>query len=362
MSIARDTLGAAHDMSVPALLNDDWYAYTLAEQSTDPVVALRSALQVGARVLLQQSGSADVEAVKRELNQATKDFEGVLTRLLDPEQGVLIKELDARFDDTSTKAVPHQLRQAVQEALERGRERTDGVLRESLGNVATQISALRTEREVIEAVAEEAERGTAKGRVFEEVALEVVDAIASGHGDVCEGVGDTSGPAGKAGDVLVSIDAATGQPRGRIVFEVKTGRLSRPEAIRDLDRALEARDADFAVLVVPDEGKLPAGMTALREFNGDKLIATLDQEMGPLVLQTAYSLARARVLMGAGGEEIDAEAVRGSVERAVLALEDVRRVKSSLTAASTTINETKALVDAMVSRARAELTGLLEAL
>ena len=41
-----------------------------------------------------------------------------------------------------------------------------------------------------------------------------------------------AGPTGKTGDVVVAIDACNGPARGRIVFEAKDRRLSKPEALR----------------------------------------------------------------------------------------------------------------------------------
>ena len=58
-------------------------------------------------------------------------------------------------------------------------------------------------------------------------------------------------------------------------------------------------------------------MHALREYNGDKLIVAYDADEGPLALQVAYALARARVLMARGGAEgVDGAAVADTVERA----------------------------------------------
>jgi hypothetical protein len=110
------------------------------------------------------------------------------------------------------------------------------------------------------------------------------------------------------------------------------------------------------VLVVPSEDKVPAKMHALREYNGDKLIVTYDPDDGPLALQVAYSLARARVLMArGGGEGIDGAAVTDTVERAVGALEEVRRIRQQLTGAKTQIDKASDIVGTMSDRVRAHL-------
>ena len=90
---------------------------------------------------------------------------------------------------------------------------------------------------------------------------------------------------------------------------------------------------------------------------------TFAPEEGPLGLQVAYALARARVLMVRGGEdEIDTSAVRDTVERAVGAMEDVRRVKQQLTGAKTQIDKATEIVDAMAARVRAHLAEIDELL
>ena len=107
------------------------------------------------------------------------------------------------------------------------------------------------EEERLDAVDAERERGTAKGRTFEESVAAALDACALTQGDVAEAVGDLKG-AGRTGDVAWRSTRA-GPARGRMVFEAKDRKLSTPKALAELDRALADRDADFAVLVVPTE-------------------------------------------------------------------------------------------------------------
>ena len=111
------------------------------------------------------------------------------------------------------------------------------------------------------------------------------------------------------------------------------------------------------MLVVPPD-RLPAKTWPLREVNGDKLFVTYDPEDdAPLALEVAYGLARARVLMRrgeAGG--LDTDALRAEVERTQQAMEDVRRVKSQLTGATSSIEQARSILDAMASGVRAHLT------
>jgi hypothetical protein len=122
------------------------------------------------------------------------------------------------------------------------------------------------------------------------------------------------------------------------------------------------RDSDFAVLVVPAEEKVPARMRPLREYNGDKLIVAYDpDDDNGLALEIAYSLARARVLMSRSESEgVDTAAVHDTVERALGALEDVKRVKSTLSGATTQIQKARDIVDEMAGRVREHLRDIDE--
>jgi hypothetical protein len=80
-------------------------------------------------------------------------------------------------------------------------------------------------------------------------------------------------------------------------------------------------------------------------------------------LRVAYSLARARVLMKrADGDGIDAGALRATVERALGAMEDVRKVKQQLTGAETSIGTARSVLDGMAARVRAHLAEIDELL
>ncbi len=108
---------------------------------------------------------------------------------------------------------------------------------------------------------------------------------------------------------------------------------------------------------MPAEEKVPAKLTQLREYEGDKLVVVHDPEDGrALALELGYRLARARVLMkSAGAEGVDAGAVREAVERALAEIEDVRKVKSQLTGAKTGIDNAYEIVEGIAERVRARL-------
>jgi archaellum component FlaC len=397
-------------LAIDGLVIDDEVAVRLVRErernGEDAVKVVGDALEIGARVLDREQAAANAEYVKTEFERAARQLDKEFTdkartvaehfgskvdEVFGPETGRLARELDKLFSDGSSSAVQHRVRELVTESLTKSREdlvrqfsaadgsnpraefkagtiralrqaderqhQTQQALLERLGGLERQLQGLREEKEKLEAVEAERERGTAKGRTFEENVAEVLDEVALAQGDVAEAVGDVRGATGKTGDVVVAIDACNGPARGRIVFEAKDRRLSKPRALAELDKAMAERDADFAVLVVPGEAEVPAKLQPLREYNGDKLIAEYDPADGSrLSLEVAYRLARARVLMSRGGEGgVDPSVVHDLVERALAAMDDVRKVKSQLTGAKTNIDRAYEVVEEMAGRVRGHL-------
>jgi len=245
-------------------------------------------------------------------------------------------------------------------AMKRAAEQQDHnlkALNEQIAALKHEVVKLQAEREKQLEVAAEHARSTAKGRPYEEAVFEAVDAIAHARGDDCDPVGDLPGSGGRKGDVLVGVDGSAGPPRARIVFEAKNAYVPKNKAVAELDGAMEQRDADYGVWVVPSEELLPGRGPQLREVNGDKLFVVFDPDDGArLGLEVAYALARARTLMAkAGGDGLDAGALRAELERALAAMDDVRRIKSQLTTAAGAIDSARAILDDMAGRVRTHL-------
>ncbi|HEV7751185.1 MAG TPA: hypothetical protein VGO71_06575 [Baekduia sp.] len=399
---------------IDGLVVEDECAVRLVSESPDTAGLMLDAIEVGMRILDREQVGANADFVKAEFEKAARDLKseftdrakGVADRLdekvdevFKADDGVVAKMMAKHFADESSSAVQHKVKAVLDAVATQMREdvrkslTSDSVdnpivaiqraslkvirdnadqqavgLREMSARMEAmriEVAGLRAEKEKLVEVAAEREKGTAKGRSFEEVVHEALDRIALAQGDDCEAVGDFLEGTGKKGDVVVGIGGCHGPARGRIVFEVKTGKLSRPKALEELDGGKAQRNADFAVLVVPSEDKVPAKMLPLREYNGDKLIVAFDPEEGsPLGLQVAYALARARVLMAkGGGDGVDTSAVRDAVERAVGLMEEVRRIKQQLTASKTSIDKAAEIVQTMADGVRgqlAEISGLID--
>jgi hypothetical protein len=372
----------------------------------DPVKAIEDAIEIGARVLDREQTSADVDFVKSEFERISSEVETAFTdrartvaeyfgskvdETFKPRSGHLAQALERHFSDESSAAVQHRVRALVEEVMAKSRQdliqqfsAADGrnpladfkqatlavtkhasdrqethlrLLQEKLANMEKELQALRSERKQELELKAERERGTAKGRDFEEFVYGIIDQIAANQGDDCDHVGDHKGVTRKTGDIIVAIDGAHGPARGRIVLEAKNSKLSKASALEELDHCLTERAADFAVMVVCGEEKLPSRTHPLREYNGNKLIVTLDPEgESHLPLEVAYSLARARVLAkSSDSEALDTAGLHDAIERALAGMEDVRRIKAQLTGATTNIEQARSILETMASGVREQL-------
>src|SRR3954451_9726107 len=221
------------------------------EAGGDPVRVVADAVEIGARVLDREQVGANAEFVKGELDKATREVEEAFTeraravgealeRQLDEafgaESGHVTKTIQKHFSDDSAGAVQNRVREVVAEALTHVQqslvqqfssadarnplaEFKAGVVREGqdagrrqhqsleelgrrMGALQQQLGELRVERDKLAEIEAERERGTAKGRTFEEVVHEAVDRVAALQGDDCDAVGDLKGATGRTGDIV----------------------------------------------------------------------------------------------------------------------------------------------------------------
>ena len=397
-------------VAVDGLVVDDPVAVRLVrereEAGDDPAQLLLDAVEIGARVLDREQAGANAEFVRTEFEKQAREVEAAfgeqagavgerlakqLEDVFGPETGSLSKALDRHFSDDSSGSVQQRVRALVAEVMAQARQdllqqfsAADGrnpladfkaaslammkraavqqdthltAMRDRMAALERQLQGLRDEKAASVELAAERERGTAKGRTFEEAVFDAVEAIAAAQGDCAEPVGDLAEGGGKRGDVVISVDAATGPARGRIVIEAKDRRISRKKSLEELAEGLDQRSAQFGVWVVPSEEELPAGVRDLREVDGDKLYVVFDPEDGARVgLEVAYKLARARVLLTRDEVEgLDPALVAERVELARRAMEDVRRIKQQLTGATTAISSAREVLDEMAAGVRARL-------
>ena len=375
---------------------------------------VRDALEIGARVLDREATGAEVDAIRRQLEHASAEaehafaerarkisetFEEQFERFLGEDGGAMAEALDAHAEELAelvaehfggdrNTAVQHQLKELVAKLLADSREdllrqfsaedghnpladfkaaivrevkrsgESNDKLIEKLAQLEGEVKRLRDAREAEAELAAERERGTGKGREFEQQAFELIEQLATARGDAAHHVGDErSASGGKRGDIVIEIDAAAGPARGRIAIDAKDERLSKNRAWEVLNASMAERDATFAILVVASDEKVPAGREPLHEYEGNKMIVTLDKEtFDGRALELAYRYARCRTLMARERElAIDAPGVRDAAEEALSALKQAQSVRSSLTGARKGVEGAREALDGMVGRVEGSL-------
>jgi len=375
-------------------------ARVVREQATEgrpPAETVTKAIEIGTRLIASEGTAANVDYVKRELGEGLDELDRRLGGTLEEGAEALSERIAATFgaerndsvqaqikeivtrearqqreqlfssltaEDTSNPLNAMQVRigQKILETEERHRAEVEK-LRESH---ATQSRAMQTqvhelkehlarlldkdEHELELAEAEAA--GTRKGISFEERVHTAIEAIAGARGDVATHTGgERAEGGGKKGDTLIEIGACAGSSQGRIVFEAKDKRLSKNAAWAELNGAMEARAASFAVLVVAGEENLPSGREELTEYEGNKLIVAVDRDQPEgLGLAIAYRLAAARVAMARDRDlEVDAIAVRDTAAEAISLLKQAQAIRSAMTGIKTSSDKARAGLDSMVA-------------
>lgn len=388
------------------------------EAGHDPVATIRNAIEVGARVIDRESDAIEVDYVRREFEkvagesrtalvessrQVVEQIEARFAEAFGEEGGALAKTLDgfeeelaeqiaSSFDADRAGAVPNQIKEIVAKLVE---ERMQGLIKhfsssdgsnpladfkvsvtdavktqikrqdshheamqERLSKLQAELARLTEQNESKKHLAEAEAAGTRKGFTFEALVHGGLERIAEARGDAALHTGaQLTETGGKKGDSVVEIGAGEGQCRARVVFEAKDKKLSKPEAWRELDAALDQRGAEFAVLVVAGEENVPSGRESLTEYEGNKMVVAVDRDDPTgTALEYAYRYARARALMSGDQElSVDAAGVRDAAEKARNQLKDLQKARRSLTSIENSVEDVRGTVNSIDQAIKLEL-------
>lgn len=387
-------------------VHDPGAARVVREQAKNdraPAETVSRAIEIGARLIESEGTAANVDYVNAQFERQMSQLADQLGQLLETGSEGLAEHIASTFGADRSGSVQHQIREMlikanehqrtelirlfnaeeganpladfklsvtskVAEAAQRSERQAEAMreahvqesreMRAQIAALTTELARLREREEGDLRVAEAEEAGTRKGRSFEERVDQALERIAATRGDASSHTGgELAEGGGKKGDTLIELAAANGPCAGRIVFEAKDKRLSKNDAWKELNEAMAARAASFAVLVVAGEDRVPAGRETLIEYEGNKLIVAVDRdEPDGLALEVAYRLAAARVLMGRERDlTVDPAEVRVAAEEAVSCLKQAQSIKSTLTGIKTSSEKARASLDEMVEGVRARL-------
>jgi len=189
----------------------------------------------------------------------------------------------------------------------------------------------------------EREKGTAKGRDFQEFVYERLDEMARDFEDTVEFVGDETGSLSKVGDVVVHINTnVTKGIEQRIVFEAKKASISmsgKSSFLKELDEARDNRNSHYAIGAV-HESCTPDSIGKYRRYDGSKIICSVPDDEYPLALEIAYKVARGELIFSLHKKEleIDPSRIIEKIDEIESQLGYMRSIKSSLTGAKKKIN------------------------
>ena len=360
----------------------------------DQVQAIVEALRLGVRILRLAGTSGDVEMVKHEfdgmiatmgknvenvLEEAEKGVSDRLTKFsteqlqksLDGHRKEINQELIKLFGPEQANSVQRQIDKMLEEQVKIYRreltqvlEKTDdpespfNKLRKSVSDEVKKavdgVQGLRDEVMKIvgeaKGVAAEREKGTAKGRTYQEVVYEHVDRVAGIFGDTVRYTADQPGEKGKskAGDVVVELNPQESSGiQLRIVFEAKNRRVGQDSILEELDEAKENRSAIAAIAVFSRDDYIH-GLRTWRDYHGHRYICILnEEEPDTFALDYSYRCARIDALRSIEAEEVklDLPAVKGVLKRIRGKLADFQQMQANLTGARGSLDKVSGLIE-----------------
>lgn len=211
------------------------------------------------------------------------------------------------------------------------------------GVVQEQLRELRTMIEVSSAVKRTMERSAVKGNDYQSCALEAIDRLAKGTGDVLTETGAIPGLLGhsKKGDAVITLSSiVSGRREIRIVIEAKDMTLGLDAWRRELDAGRKNRAAVAALGVVKGVEHMPGG-DRLRVIDPLTYVVAYDPEVDDedLIL-AAYQLLRAQAacvtLEGEG--EIDVAALRTQLTNGLESLTRLEKIRKAAEQAKNQVN------------------------
>lgn len=195
-----------------------------------------------------------------------------------------------------------------------------------------------------EAAEEEREKGTAKGRKYQENVFERINNICGPFQDTPDYTADVNGklPKSKVGDVVVTINPnSTGGAVVKMVFEAKdSGSYNIAKTQKELDEAKENRDACVGVAVFTSN-TCPDECYPLYQYGNDKVICTYDtDDSNALSLNLAYRIARIEALRRLNindCQQIDSIKIHSLITNGFDKLKSISNIKRKVTELSNSV-------------------------
>ncbi|MGH3442855.1 MAG: hypothetical protein ACRDUY_12600 [Nitriliruptorales bacterium] len=335
------------------------FEQAFAEEDGHLAQALGDYLGEGGRLAELFDPNRRDSAISRMRELLGEHFDGEsskVAKLLDGESSKLAKLLDASNPEGPLASWQREMTEGFE-----GLRRLIGDYRTELREQAAAAEAATSAR------TEEREKGTHKGREYEETVFGAVNAIAAVFGDLAEPTGDQAAAGGsrKVGDVVVTLNER--DTRGasvRLVVEAKDKSVRLTPMLRELGDAIDNRGAAGGIAVFSRAAHMPNGTAPFRE-QGTRYLCLLDKDSGEdLALQVAYRTARLAVIASLAGDDvtIDTKGIRDDLEAARHQLQTVATVKGQLTKLRNSLDAGVADVEERLEELRSGLVQILDRL
>lgn len=214
---------------------------------------------------------------------------GTVARVLENkigENGELQNILNGIFGENGT---------IVKELFDPNKEGTP--LNRVLVQITREVQDLKTQLGIKEAVATEKERGTAKGKEFEDELDELISPLCSLLGDTLENVSDQPGTVrnSKKGDFICEPSGTS----SKIVIEAKDSPYSSKRIQKEMEEAIENRVSGYGIFISKYVEDLDESIGWFNEYKENYIVVALqskdDDAPNQRLLEIAYKWARIRL-------------------------------------------------------------------
>ena len=209
----------------------------------------------------------------------------------------------------------------------------------------------------------EAEKGTGKGREFEQALYVPLAGMAVAMEDEPENVSGVKGLMNndKVGDFVVRLGQCSRAPGRVIVFEAKKQQgYNMKRTLEELERAKKNRGADIGIFVFC-KGYEPLEAGDFCRVGND-LVVTVEEEMMEtgqrlIFLEAAYKVARTLIAARAKEEEhaIDPEFIRLEIESIQMAMKGVSEIRTKAGTIRNSVEAIEKAVDALMEKLETHL-------
>lgn len=204
------------------------------------------------------------------------------------------EKISELLDSNKMDSPARQLKEQIIEKLNEIRDRELKDIRDNL----LKESAIQLEKE----------RGTAKGFVFEERVVNILETIASYYEDSVIPTGEKTGTSGKKGDIMIETENGK-----NIIIECKdsSGYSSRM-CIDEIKEAIKNRNSEYGIFLFANREEMPKPLTPIK-ITDKYLITYFDEDN----LYFAYRIARLFVSRknNVQGEEINFETISSEISQ-----------------------------------------------